>query len=409
MDSLRKIWLCDLLCERRGYVQVGLNSNIIGLILQKYVHKDQTPQNPNARKRTKQKRGGRNPVGDNNGQSGQPIAIGGKRVCFMWRHRIFECCGTSMIGISLFMRLFFDSETSFLEPELPPQPPHNNNNNNGGRGVFEQPRRPVRRNRKNVSKKRELNANPELTSHQYLTNYFKQNNNELEEHNPLCTRNRPNWQELMLLHSWSGETNISAPDTVYRRVLKSVGVEFNHLTHLRSSGLEQASTWGLDCFRLATMSKHLLDKINRFYMAESNREVLTMMSGFVEEGDTSYVVPRTQVEIPYLLNDEYVSHIFPNYCTWVAESQSRNGDKNKLAAKNFLFGVLPCLARIVIQDAPYHLEKYPSSEFSRFFRAQVYVKYPAYAEYCRSAIKKADEFATARRERATKDLNSAAQ
>jgi hypothetical protein len=152
MDSLRKIRLCDLLCESRGFVQRGLNSKIIGLILQKYVHKDQTPQNPMARNRTKQKRGGSNPVGDNSGQSGQPIACGGKRVCFMWRHRIFECCGTSMIGISLFMRLYFDSETSFLEPELPPQRPQNNFN------PFERPPRPVRRNNNNVSKRRELNA-----------------------------------------------------------------------------------------------------------------------------------------------------------------------------------------------------------------------------------------------------------
>jgi hypothetical protein len=162
MDSLRKIWLCDLLCESRGYVQRGRNSNIIGLILQKYVCKDQTPQNPNARKRTKQKRAGRNnPAGDNNGQAGQPIATGGKRVCFMWRHRIFECCGTSMIGISLFMRFFFDTETSFLETEKPPQPPPDNNNNNPqGGGIFEQqPRRRGRRNNNNVSKKRELNAN----------------------------------------------------------------------------------------------------------------------------------------------------------------------------------------------------------------------------------------------------------
>jgi hypothetical protein len=212
----------------------------------------------------------------------------------------------------------------------------------------------------------------------------------------------------MLLPSWSGENNSTSPDTVYRRVLKEVGVEFNHLTHLRSSGLEQASTWGLDCFRLATMSKHLLDKINQFYMAESNRDVLSMMSGFVEDGDT-YVVPRTHVEIPFLDNDEYVTHIFPRYLTWVAESQSRTGDKNWRAAKNFLFSVLPCLARIVIQDAPYHLIKYPSSEFSRFFRAQVYVKHPAYAEYCRTAIQKAEDFANARRDTETRDLNSAAQ
>jgi hypothetical protein len=212
----------------------------------------------------------------------------------------------------------------------------------------------------------------------------------------------------MLLPSWSGVSNSSAPDTVYRRVLKEVGVEFNHLTHLRSSGLEQASTWGLDCFRLATMSKHLLDKMNRFYMSESNRDVLSMMSGFVEEGD-NYLVPRSHVEIPFLANDEYVSHIFPSYLRWVAESQSRHGDKNRLAAKNFLFGVLPCLARIVIQDAPYHLKKYPSSEFSQFFRTHLTLKYPAYAEYCFDAIKKAGEFAEARRNEETRDLNGATQ
>ena len=133
-----------------------------------------------------------------------------------------------------------------------------------------------------------------------------------------------------------------------------------------------------------------------------------MMSGFVEEGDC-YVVPRTHVEIPFLDNNEYVTHIFPRYLTWVAESQSRTGDKTKLAAKNFLFSALPCLARIVIQDVPYNLAKYPNSEFSLFFRSQVYLKYPEYAEYCLTAIQKAEEFANARRDTETRDLSTAAQ
>jgi hypothetical protein len=125
IDSTKKMRYCDLLTEPRGHVPKGINANILGLIMQKFMHKADKPQNPNARARTQQAAGGRsNSAGDNNGMSGQPIKVGGKRVCFMWRHRVFECCGTAMIAISLFMRLFFDTEFSFLEPQ--PSGPNNN-------------------------------------------------------------------------------------------------------------------------------------------------------------------------------------------------------------------------------------------------------------------------------------------
>jgi hypothetical protein len=212
----------------------------------------------------------------------------------------------------------------------------------------------------------------------------------------------------MLLGSWSWENNRSQTDRVYHRILDLVGIAFNHLTHLRSAGLEQASTWGLDCFRLATMSKHLVDKINRFYMAESNREVLSMMAGFIQEFE-SYFVPRTHVEIPFKENNVYVGHIFPRYDAWVEEFESRNGDKNKIAAGNFLYKTLPLLARVVIQDAPYHLKKYPDSEFSQFFKGQVVIKYPEYGEYCSTAIAKAEELANSRNANQTRDLNAATQ
>ena len=191
---------------------------------------------------------------------------------------------------------------------------------------------------------------------------FLQNNNNTFT----PERIRPNWQERMLLPTWCYEGNDSAPDTVYRKVLRFCNIDFNHLTHLRSSAIEQASTWGLDVFRIATMSKHMVDKINRFYMSESNRDVLSMMSGFREEG-ARYYVPRTLIQVPFSHNKEYVTHIFPGYKRWLQELNSKEGDKD-LSAKNFLHKVLPLLARVVIQDAPYHLHKYPNSPFSKFFR-----------------------------------------
>jgi hypothetical protein len=145
-------------------------------------------------------------------------------------------------------------------------------------------------------------------------------------------------------------------------------------------------------------------------MSESCREVLLMMSGFIQEG-ASYFVPRTQVEIPaeYLPDNEYVTHIFPRYRVWCEEARSPSGDKNKIATKNFLEKTLPYLARVVIQDAPYHLKHYPNSKFSKFFRAQVIHDHPAYAEYCSSTIGRAEEIARARNRNLTRDLNVAAQ
>lgn len=211
----------------------------------------------------------------------------------------------------------------------------------------------------------------------------------------------------MILPSWSGDTNTSSPDTVYRRILLLFGIEFNHVTHLRSSSIEQASAWGLDCFRLAAQTKHMLDILHKHYMSESNRDVLAMMAGFLQNQE--YFVPRSLIKIPFEENNVYVTHIFPHYNRWVQEANSRRGDKNEKAAKNFLEVTIPFLAKVVIQDAPYHLARYPTSELSRFFVAQVVQKYPEYAEYCRTAMKQADDLAKARRTAHTQDLNRAAQ
>ena len=150
MDSARKIRFCDFVTDGRGY---DMGDNCLGLILQKYIHKDQTVQNPVSRARTRRgQRGGNNPASENLGAHNAPISNSGKRIVFMWRHRVVECCGTSMIAIDLFMRLFFDVNMSFLEPPQQPQQPRGQNANrhnvfvqNPGRG------RRNRRNNNNVS------------------------------------------------------------------------------------------------------------------------------------------------------------------------------------------------------------------------------------------------------------------
>ena len=108
-------------------------------------------------------------------------------------------------------------------------------------------------------------------------------------------------------------------------------------------------------------------------------------------------------------NNNYVRHIFPRYDVWLAQAQSKQGDKNTKASMNFLLKTLPLLARVVIQDAPYHLKYYPESAFSKFFTAHVLNKHPEYAEYCNTAIEKAREITSARNHNQTQGLPVAAQ
>ena len=71
LPRLRKMRFCDMITEPHGYEPTGPNADILGVIMQKYMHKADNPQNPNAKARTTQARGGRkNSAGDNNGMAG---------------------------------------------------------------------------------------------------------------------------------------------------------------------------------------------------------------------------------------------------------------------------------------------------------------------------------------------------
>lgn len=330
MASLRNTRFCDLMAnDSHGPVRSGPNATILCIIMQPFCHKDQTVVNPANQ---------RNANGTPMIRSKDPIGNSHKRVVGMFRSRNFLQCGTGHVARSLCMRLFTDTEFSFLQPTLP--------------------------------------------------------------------RSRPTWQRYMLLKEWSGENNRNAINDVYRRVLQRSGARFNHLTHMRSAGMEFASAEGLDASIIATMSKHILDKIHGHYMTELCRVVLIVMAGF--EKDDKYFVPRTEVQIPFEHNNEYVTHVFPNYRIWIEELQSGNGDRHKKAAENFLYKLLPYLARVVIQDAPYWLRYYPTHHWSEFLRTNFLCR-PEYKDFCDQAINKASDIATSRQVNGIENLNEAAR
>ena len=128
--------------------------------------------------------------------------------------------------------------------------------------------------------------------------------------------------------------------------------------------MEYGSAQGLPADMLATMSKHKGESLFDAYMTELCPDVMNVMSGH-KAGD-SYFVPRTDVELPYSL-DECIMKCFPLNEHWHSEFAHDNGDSDK-SARNFLFGVIPHLTRVIIQDAPYWLKYFPDHTYSHYLR-----------------------------------------
>lgn len=211
----------------------------------------------------------------------------------------------------------------------------------------------------------------------------------------------PAWQTKCLLRGWHGMR--TAYDS-FKRILSACGVEFNHVTHLRSAGIAWASSAGeLPADVLATMSKHRGERIFEAYMTELMPQVMEVMAGFTR-GKT-YFVPRIEVQLPYS-DEEAVKLCFPSIGRWRDEQASENGDKQQ-SAVNFLYHLLPFLARVLLQDGPYWIRYFPNdSHTKRLLRRMP----PPYARWARQeAIQEANRLIETREIRNVDNLNDGAR
>ena len=179
---------------------------------------------------------------------------------------------------------------------------------------------------------------------------------------------RPSWWKIKLgFDQWS---NTKVAGIAYGRLLDGCGINWGKIIHMRASGIEHASSMGeLDAATISTLSKHQKSNLDKVYMTELFPPILRVMAGFslsenlLKTNATIYHVPRTLIEIPW--SDHEITHfIFPKIDIWRAQCESPEGDSSE-AAKNFLYGVLPFLAKVVIQDGIYWVHDYPTHEISR--------------------------------------------
>ena len=80
------------------------------------------------------------------------------------------------------------------------------------------------------------------------------------------------------------------------------------------------------------------------------------MSGFGKE--ETYFVSREHISIPWAV-EEITRRIFPGIAGWQAQYESPGGD-HSLAAQNFLLGVLPFEAKVIVQDGVNFIKDFPN-------------------------------------------------
>ncbi len=203
-------------------------------------------------------------------------------------------------------------------------------------------------------------------------------------------RNRkPMWWNIKLANEWS---STKAANQAYIDLLDSCGVSWRKITHLRSAGIEQASSTGeLDASMVGTLSKHQTSNLDRVYMTELFPPILRVMAGFSfteNRGKTNsciYHVPRSFINLPWTDN-EIVHFIFPNIDSWQEQYQSPEGDQSE-AAKNFLFEMLPFLAKVVVQDGIFWVKDFPNHALTRLLLSSMPANYERWAAETREKLK----------------------
>ena len=219
---------------------------------------------------------------------------------------------------------------------------------------------------------------------------------------------RSDWQKKPLLQNWhvdvgGAKGGARSCEDGYCKVTEACSIHWHKLTHMRSSGMENGSSKGLNADELATMSKHRKERIFDSYMTELYPPVMLVMAGHRKE--EPYFVPRTEVALPYSI-EECINLCFPKYGEWCTQWNNGvwGGDAHT-SAQNFLVEVVPLLACVIVQDAPYWLKHFPNHYYSLFLTQKFPMDF--WREWCPKAIVEASSISDQRSINHVSHLNQA--
>ena len=211
---------------------------------------------------------------------------------------------------------------------------------------------------------------------------------------------QPHWWKRKVWPQWK-DTRVAG--TAYSRVLKDSNISWGKVIHMRSAGIEFASSHGkLDGGSVSTMSKHQTSKLEKAYLTELHPQVMRVMSG--HKKDDKYYVPRALLTLPWS-DDQICQHIFPKLALWQSQFRNPLGDHSK-AAENMLFDLLPYLAKVVVQDGIYWVNSYPDHEVTRLLLNTMPPEYERWAAKAQGDI---EQLVLAKQDVLVSDLNDAAK
>ena len=192
---------------------------------------------------------------------------------------------------------------------------------------------------------------------------------------------RAEWWDFRLITGWATTT---AAGTAYRHVFEEIDVSWEKCTHMRKAGTEYASSRGrLAPSVIATGTKHKgpnQTKLESTYITELHQDLLKCMAGFP---DSEYFVPRTRIAVDTWWDIDLTRTIFPQYDRWVSEVEDEDIGDDSSAAQNFVYDLLPWLARVVVQDGCYWIVKFPNHDISRMLHHILPRDYPEKAQQAR--------------------------
>ena len=183
---------------------------------------------------------------------------------------------------------------------------------------------------------------------------------QLHDDNELNFMNK-DWQDRNII----GWTNYVSSYEQMKSVLNEVVIDYGKVTHFRKAGCAEAYRFGVQKDAIASMSKHKVDVLDKYYFDPVSVKMVKFCAGFDEH--EYYYVPRETIGIPVESQERLTELFFPKINQWRDESNSVWGDHGR-AAHNFLYKVLPYFATTLAQDGIYWLKDYPQHPVSQKIR-----------------------------------------
>ena len=198
------------------------------------------------------------------------------------------------------------------------------------------------------------------------------------------------WRHRPIVTNWR---DASSAEGAYRKVLGHLRINWKHLVHMRSAGIEDASSWGnLSPDEISTMSKHwgrTTDRLRMSYISELHRSVIASCSGFGSEvrgdGITDWYVAECYLDVESEFPG-FVDRMYPHRHQWIQDADEPCGDKTD-CAHNFLHHLLPHTALRLAQRGIYFIKWAPNHPLSK---ALLNVMGPGYEKWASKMRRKCD-------------------